>query len=117
MTPELRSSILLGRVTHYTEIMRTTIFTYAALAAIIEFGPAGYSVPLTVLVVATAAYGILAGGAALDDLINLREDLDDAVAQTAYGRGLKARNLPALKMISAVLLGLVGLAELYAILT
>ena len=117
MTPELRATIMQARVTHYTDIMRTTIFTFAALAAIIELGPGGYSAPLTVLVVATAAYGILAGGAALDDVINLREDMDESVAQTTYGRGIKARNLPALKMTSAVLLGLVGLAELYAVFT
>lgn len=117
MTPELRATIMQARVAHYCDILRTATFTNAALAAIIELGPGGYSAPLTVLAVANAAYGILAGGAALDDVDNLRQDMDDSVARTAYGRGIKARNLPALKMVSAVLLGLVGLAELYAIFT
>ncbi|MGC9370753.1 MAG: hypothetical protein ACP5DX_14535 [Paracoccaceae bacterium] len=117
MTPELRSSVVQARVAHYCDIMRTATFANAALIAIIELGPGGYSAPLTVLAVANAAYGILAGGAALDDINNLRQDMGESVAQTAYGRGIKARNMPALKMTSAVLLGLVGLAELYAIFT
>ena len=62
------------------------------------------------------AFGILAGGTALDDLIALRGDMDDKMAKTAYGKGVNARNIPALKMISAGLVGLVGLAELIAIL-
>lgn len=117
MTPEIRTSIVVARSADYFGIMRTTIFTFAALAAIIELGAGGYSAPLTMLVVATAAYGILAGGTALDDIINLRADMDEAMAQTNYGKGVTARNIPALKMISAVLLGLIGLAELYAIFT
>lgn len=117
MTPELRSKITMSRIDQYSGIMRTTIFTQAGLAAIIELGPDGYSAPLTMLVIATTAYGILAGGTALDDVVNLREDMDEDMAQSSYGKGVNARNIPALKLLSAVLLGLVGLAELYAIFT
>ena len=117
MTPDQRISILLARSADYFGIMRTTIFTLAGIAAIIELGPSGYSAPLTMLVVATAAYGILAGGTALDDIINLRDDMDNEMAKTSYGKGVSARNIPALKMISAVLLALIGVAELYAIFT
>ena len=99
----------------YFGIMRTTIFTLAAIAAIIELGSGGYSAPLTTLVIAAVGYGILAGGSALDDIRNLRDDMDDKIAATAYGKGSATLNIPALKMISAGLLGLVGLAELYAI--
>lgn len=115
MKPELRNPILVARVRDYLDIMRTAIFTLAGLAAIIELGPEGYSAPLTALVITATAYGILAGGTALDDLINLREDMDAETAKSAYGKGVAARNLPALKMTSAGLLALVGLAELYAI--
>lgn len=117
MTPELRAKILIARSADYFGIMRTTIFTFAGIAAIIELGPDGYSVPLVTLAVATTLYGILAGGTALDDIINLRADMDDDMASTNYGSGVKSRNIPALKMVSVVLLGLIGLAELYAILT
>ena len=116
MTPDQRIAILTARTGDYFGIMRTTIFTLAAIAAIIELGSGGYSAPLTTLVIAAAGYGILAGGSALDDIINLRDDMDDKMVATAYGKGVAARNLPALKMISAGMLGLVGLAELYAIL-
>lgn len=117
MTPEIRNSIVIARTGDYFNIMRTTFFTFAGLAAVIELGPGGYSAPLTMLVVAATAYGVLAGGTALDDVINLRDDMDDTIAQTAYGKGVSARNIPMLKTISAVLLALIGLAELYAIFT
>ena len=45
----------------------------------------------------------------------LRDDMDEAMAETNYGKLVKARNIGALKMTSTVLLGLVGLAALYAI--
>jgi hypothetical protein len=117
MTPEIRSETVFARNGHYYDIMRTTIFTLTAVAAIIELGSGGYSAPLTMLVIGATAYGILAGGSALDDLNNLRQDMDEATAQTAYGKGALSRNIPALKMISAILLGLIGLAELYVIFT
>ena len=115
MTPDNRSDVAMARVTHYSGIMRTTLFTMLGIAAIIEFGPGGYSAPLATLVVAVTLYGILAGGVALDDINNLRQDLDEDTANTAYGRGLMARNIPLLKMISTVLLALIGAAELYTI--
>jgi hypothetical protein len=117
MTPEIRAKLLTARTGDYFGIMRTSMFTFAAAAAIIELGPGGYSAALTMLVVATAAFGILAGGTALDDIINLRDDMDEATAASAYGKGVAARNIPMLKNISAVILGLVAIAELYAIFT
>jgi hypothetical protein len=96
--------------------MRTTIFTFLVIGAVLHLGPDAYSAPLLVLTIATTAYGILAGGTALDDLIALRDDMDDVAANSAYGTSLRNRNLPMLKMISATLLGLIGLAELLAIL-
>ena len=117
MTPELRTRIVIARSADYFGIMRTTLYVFAALAAVIELGPDGYSAPLTMLVVTIAAYGILAGGTALDDIINLRGDMDDDMAQTAYGKGINARNIPALKMVSTVLVALIGVAELYALFT
>lgn len=116
MTPEIRNAIVIARSENYFNIMRTTIFTFLGIAAVIEFGPGGFSLPLTVLVIATIAFGVLAGGTALDDIIALRGDMDDKMAKTNYGKGINARNIPALKMISAGLLGLIGLAELFAIL-
>ncbi|MDH5451881.1 MAG: hypothetical protein OEY05_07865 [Paracoccaceae bacterium] len=117
MTTDQTSYVAMSRSAHYFDIMRTTIFTFAAIAAMIHLGPDGFSLALAMLVVATTAYGVLAGGVALDDLANLRDGMDEDMAVSAYGKGLAARNIPTLKMISSVLLGLVGLAELLAILT
>ena len=117
MTPETRVQILISRSEQYYAIMRTTMFVFVAIAAIIEFGPGGYSAPLTCLVIAISAYGILAGGTALDDIINLRDDMDEAMAGSAYGAAVKARNIPMLKTVSSVLIGLVGVAELFALFT
>ena len=68
------------------------------------------------LAIALTAYGTLAGGAALDDMIALRDDMDDEMAATNYGRAVKERNIPMLKNISTALIGLIGLAEVLAIL-
>jgi len=91
--------------------------SHSQVAAIIEHGPDGYSAPLTMLVIAATAYGILAGGTSLDDINALRDDMDEDMANSAYGKGVKARNIPLLKMISTVLLTLIGVAELCATFT
>lgn len=116
MTPDQRNYLSMERTTHYFGIMRTTIFTFAGIAALIHLGPDGYSAPLLMLVIATTAYGVLAGGTALDDLIALRDDMDEEMRASHYGKALAARNIPMLKNISAGLVGLIGLAELLAIL-
>ena len=115
MTPEHRTQILIARTADYYGIMRTTIFTFLGLAALLHLGPDTWSLPIAALVIATTAYGILAGGTALDDIINLRADMDDTMSETSYGVGVKARDLPTLKLISSALLGLIGVAELLAV--
>lgn len=117
MTPEMRTQISMGRLDHYFGIMRTAVFAFVAIAAVDAFGAGGYSAPLMALVVMVTVYGILAGNTCLDDLDNLRGDLGDEMSATNYGKGILARNVSALKAISSVLIALVGLAELYAILT
>ncbi|QMU57919.1 MAG: hypothetical protein GKR98_06735 [Boseongicola sp.] len=87
------------------------------IAAVLELGGGGYSSDLIMLTIAITAYGVLAGGAALDDITALRVDMDDATAARNYGKLIQARNIPALKMTSSVLLGLVGLALLISALT
>ncbi|MCY0149511.1 hypothetical protein OEG84_17805 [Hoeflea sp. G2-23] len=117
MTQDNRNYLSINRSAHYYDIMRTTVFAFVGIAAIIEFGPDGYSPALTMLVIVTAVYGIIAGGTAIDDIGSLRDDMDEETANTHFGKSLMARNLPALKMISAVLLGLAAVAELYEIFT
>lgn len=115
MTPEMRTQIAMARAGDYVNIMRTTFFTFVAVAAVNELA-GGYSTPLLMIAIAVTAYGVLAGSAALDDLIALRDDMDEGMAATNYGGVLKARNLPTLKMVSAALIGLIGLAQVLAIL-
>lgn len=115
MTPQMRHEIVQGRVRNYNTIMLTVFFTFTGVAAVIELGGGGYSAPLTMIVIAITAYGILAGGTALDDLNALKDDMDDEMGATKYGGVVKSRNINALKMISTVLIALIGLAELYAI--
>ncbi len=115
MDAHLRSEITKGRLDHYYHIMRTTIFAFVAIAAIIGFGAEGISLALIVLVIATTAYGILAGKTALEDVENLRDDMDEEFARTHFARGISARNMKGLILTSNVFLGLIGLAELVAI--
>ena len=117
MTPELRAKIAMGRSADYFGVMRTVLFGFLGVAAVIEFGADGYSAPLTMLVVTLSIYGVLAGGVALDDLNALKADLDEDMLKTNYGKGLTARNVSALKIMSSILVGLTGVAELYAIFT
>ena len=112
MTSDQRIEIAMARSAHYFHIMRTVMFVFVGIAAVIEFGDGGYSAPLTTLIIAITAFGILAGGVALNDIEALRSDLDEETKATAYGRGLAERNIGMLRMISSVLIGLVGLAEL-----
>ena len=116
MSPEIRTQILISRVDNYMNVMRTTIFGLLGVAAAIHFGPGGYSAPLLVLAIAVTAYGILAGGTALDDMIALRDDMDDEMAATNYGKAVKERNIPMLKNISTALIALIGLAEVLTLL-
>ena len=116
MSPEIRTQILISRVDNYMNVMRTTIFGLLGVAAAIHFGPGGYSAPLLVLAIAVTAYGILAGGTALDDMIALRDDMDDEMAATNYGKAVKERNIPMLKSISTALIALIGLAEVLTLL-
>lgn len=116
MTPELRQSIVHSRSGDYVNIMRTTIFTFLGIGAALHFGAGDYSAPLLMLAITVTAYGILAGGVALDDLENLKRDMDDSFATTSYGGGVGARNIPMLKMISSALVGLTGLATILAVL-
>ena len=115
MTPELRTQLLIGRLNNYATIMFTTMFVFVGVAVMIELGSGGYSAPLTMLAIGATAYGVLAGGSALDDMTALRDDMDDATAATNYGKTASARNIPMLKNISSVVITLIGLAELYAI--
>ncbi len=117
MTPEIRIQILNARGGDYNNIMRTTIFTMLGIAAAIHFAGGAYSAPLMALTIAATLYGILAGGVALDDIMALRDDMDDDTASSNYGKLVSGRNIPALKMTSSILLGLVGLAEIYALVT
>jgi len=117
MTPTQRDYLAMERTSGYYKIMQTTVWAFVGLAAVIHLGPPGYSAPLITLVVAVTAYGILAGGSALTDMENLGKDMAPETAETNYGKGLLARNLGALKMASTILLALVGLAEIFAILT
>ena len=115
MTPEIRTQLQTARSTAYNTIMATTMFTFAAIAAIIHLGDGSYSAPLMVLTIAVTIYGILAGGTCLDDIAKLAEGMDEDTAKSPYGQQAQARNMSGLKMISSVLLGLVGLAEIFAI--
>ncbi|WP_425043486.1 hypothetical protein [Primorskyibacter sp. S87] len=115
MDPQLRVQYLTGRLDNYYSIMRTTVFALAGLAAIISFAPGKAGMMLAALVVATTAFGILAGSASLNDIDCLRQDIDETTAQTNYGRSAMSRNVGALKLASNLLIGLAGLAEVMTI--
>lgn len=116
MSPEMRQSIVHARTTNYTLIMSATIFAFAIIGGVLHLGDGAYSAPLMVLTLTVSAFGILAGGAALDDLAELQKDMSDEIRETAYGKGVQARDFGKLKMASSALIGLTGLASVLAIL-
>ena len=116
MDRDQRITLVTARASDYFGIMRTTMFGFIAVAAVLEFGSGGFSLPLLAIVIALTVYGVLAGGTALEDIIAIRDDMDDEMATTAYGSGVRARNIPMLKNISAGLMALIGATEVLAIL-
>ena len=115
MSPELRQTIVHARTAEYSGIMRTVIFAFAVIGAALHFGPGDYSAPLMVLTLTVTAYGVLAGGSALDDIHALKSDMTDDFKATTYGVGVLARDILKLKLASSVMLGLTGLAVVLAI--
>ncbi len=115
MNSDLRMQLQIARTTGFGEIIRTSLFSLVAIAAIIGFGATGIDIPLAVLTVAATLFGILSGGAALDDIAALREDMDAATGGSAYGAVFKARNFAMLKTLSAILLAATGIAVLAVI--
>lgn len=116
MNSEQRQSIVQSRSSDYNNIMRTTLFTFLGIGFALHIGDDSYSAPLLVLSLTITAYGILAGGTALDDLNALKNDLDDEMASTNYGTLVSNRDIPMLKMISSACVGITGLACVLAIL-
>ena len=116
MTPELRQTIVHARTTEYSNIMRTTLFTFLGIAAVLHLGPDTLSLPLLLLTVTITAFGALAGGTALDDINNLKEDITAEFGETTYGRGVAERDIPKLKLISGIMIILTGVALILAIL-
>ncbi|MCA0907453.1 hypothetical protein LCM27_13715 [Ruegeria marisrubri] len=114
MDPQLRAQYAISRFQEYHVIMRTTLFSFVGIAAIISFAPDGYALAQAILVIAVTIYGVVAGGSALDDLESLRDDIDGDFAQTHYARGIKKKNMKALKLMSHGLLGLIGLVLMIA---
>jgi len=115
MTPELRSQISLARLQAYATVILTSVGILLGVAAIHEVSGGGYSAPLTMLAIFATVYGVLAGSIALTDVDSLIKDMTPEFAQTHYGKGIAARNMGAFKIVSATLLGLTGVAELWAI--
>ena len=109
MTPEHRQQIVHARTADYAIIMRTTLFAFLGIGAVLHFGD-GFSLPLLVLTLVVTAYGVLAGSTALDDINNLKADMTEEFSATGYGSGVAKRDVLMLKTISAGCVGLVGLA-------
>ncbi len=116
MTPDQRQAIVHARTADYNNIMRTTLFTFLGIGGVLYLGDGSFSMPLIALAVVTTAFGVLAGGTALDDINALKGDMDEETSNTSYGGGVMARDILLLKMISAGCVSLIGLACVLGIL-
>ncbi len=112
MNSELRMQLQIARTGQYGDIMRTALFALTGTAAIIGFGADGIDLPLTILIVTITVFGALGGATALDDISALRDDMDEATGTSNYGQKAKSRNLNLLKILTMILLGATGLAEI-----
>ena len=112
MQSDLRMQLQIARTTQFGDTMKTALYGLIALAGLAAFAPEGAGIALGVVAVTAAACGILGGGAALDDISALRDDMAEATGGSSYGRLAKARNLAVLKALSAVLLSASALAIL-----
>ncbi len=103
MDQNLRTTATMSRGNHYLSIMRTSIFAEIAVAAVIVLGNAsGGALALQAIVVGVAIFAVLAGDAALKDISNLDADMDEKMASSNYGSGLRSVPFPVLRAISAV---------------
>lgn len=114
MDEEFRGPMVRARLEHYYGVLRTTLFAFVGLAAIIAFAPDAPPVVISLLVISVSAFGILAGNSTLDDVKALIEDMDEKMSGSAFGKAVAGRNLRALKAASSLLVGLTGLAQLWA---
>jgi hypothetical protein len=98
-----RSQTALGRGNHYFYTMRTVMFMYLGLAAILTFSNAEQiSLVIQVIAIAAAIYAVLAGDSALKDVGNLRDDMDDTTKASNYGKGALKTPYLAFRAISAI---------------
>ena len=114
MTQEQRDALIAERSATLTQVMRTTMYTFTALAAIIAFAPGVNPSMMGMLVVGTMIYGILAGRTNLNILASLAADVP---ADSAYGKAQASTNYGMLTLVSSVVFGLIGLTQLYVILS
>jgi hypothetical protein len=103
MDNETRTKTALGRGNHYFYTMRTVMFIYLGLAAILTLSNAAqFSLVIQVIAIAAAIYAVLAGDSALKDIANLRDDMDDVTKASNYGKGALKTPYLAFRAISAI---------------
>lgn len=84
MTPEHRMEIVGKRTANYYDIMRTTMFVFAIVAAALAFAPGAFNLGLCVVALAATACGVLAGGSAPDDPAAYQPDTDGGGARRHF---------------------------------
>lgn len=103
MDNTIRTKTALGRGNHYFYTMRTVMFIYVGLAAILGFSQTQQiDLVIQAIAIAAAIYAVLAGDSALKDIGNLRDDMDDATKASNYGQGALKTPYLAFRAISAL---------------
>lgn len=110
-----RGPLVRARLANYYTVLATTIVTFVAIAAIISVTEVEDPAMFVVLIVTVSIYGILAGHTALQDLKALIKDMEADIKGSAFGAVVSSRNMTALSVTSAALIGLTGLAQIWAV--
>ena len=116
MNSDFRQNVVHNRAAVYTATMAITLIGFAVIGLALHLGDGAYSAPFMTLTLTLTAFGILAGNSALDDLDNLVQDMPDELKETAYGKGVLARDFKKLKKVSTILIGITGLATFLTLL-
>jgi len=108
MDPHIRVRLHASRASDLFNIYKTAFFAYVGVIAVTAATDAA---PLAVgaATIGVAIFGILAADAAMKDLGNLRESMEQETRNTPYGEGYARTPYPAFRALTAVIhVGIAG---------
>ena len=98
-----RNKLVIARIENFNYILRTAMMILLSTLALCIFANGDIHLwPLSITIIGTALYGILAGNTGINDVDSLRKDMDEDTKNTNYGVSVKSAPLPVFRVILIV---------------